>query len=194
MASRFSIHSFLIAVGGRMRVMQTELRIVQAVSPEMVEAARALFLEYAASLGVDLCFQNFEAELASLPGDYAPPHGRLLLAYWDKVQNEVRNENLAGCVALRQLDDTTCEMKRLYVRPAFRGKKIGHALALAVIAAAREIGYHRIRLDTLPSMAEAQSLYAALGFREISAYRHNPVPGSRFLELTIDNSPAGSNI
>jgi len=160
-----------------MRVVQTELRIVQAVSPEMVEAARALFLEYAASLGVDLCFQNFDRELASLPGDYAPPGGRLLLAY--------SGEEIAGCVALRRLDDTTCEMKRLYVGPGFRGKKIGRTLALAVIAAAREIGFERMRLDTLPSMTEAQSLYAALGFREIAAYRHNPVPGSRFLELSL---------
>jgi ribosomal protein S18 acetylase RimI-like enzyme len=157
------------------------LHILPAATPELVENARSLFLEYAASLGVDLCFQNFDCELASLPGDYAPPHGRLLLAYWD----EYRKENLAGCVALRKLDDSTCEMKRLYVRPAFRSKKIGRALALAVIAAAREIGYQRMRLDTLPSMTEAQSLYAALGFREIAAYRHNPVPGSRFLELAL---------
>jgi putative acetyltransferase len=160
-----------------MQRMEAELQIVQAGSAEMVEAARALFLEYAASLGVDLCFQNFDREVASLPGDYAPPGGRLLLAY--------NGEVIAGCVALRRIDETTCEMKRLFVRPAFRGKKIGRALAFTVIAAAREIGYHRMRLDTLPSMTEAQSLYAALGFRDIAAYRANPVPGSRFLELTL---------
>jgi ribosomal protein S18 acetylase RimI-like enzyme len=176
-ALRFNGHSFLVAVSGRILAMETELRIVQADTAEMVEAARALFLEYAASLGVDLCFQNFDRELAALPGDYAPPGGRLLLAY--------SGEEIAGCVALRRLDDTTCELKRLYVRPGFRGKKIGHALVLAVITAAREIGYHRMRLDTLPSMTEAQSLYAALGFREIAAYRHNPVTGSRFLELAL---------
>jgi len=153
------------------------VRIVAACTEAQLADARSLFLEYAASLGVDLCFQNFSKELASLPGEYAPPRGTLLLATW-------KNE-LAGCVALRRIDDETGEMKRLYVRSAFRGKKIGRALALAAIAAAREIGYRRLRLDTLPSMTEAQSLYAALGFREIPAYRHNPVPGSRFLELSL---------
>jgi ribosomal protein S18 acetylase RimI-like enzyme len=177
MTSRFIVGLFLIVGSRRMQMMQTELRIVQAESVEMVEAARALFQEYAASLGVDLCFQNFDRELASLPGDYASPGGRLLLAY--------SGEEIAGCVALRRLDHTTCEMKRLYVCPAFRGKKIGHALTLAVIAAARGIGYHRMLLDTLPTMTEAQSLYAALGFRDIAAYRPNPVPGSRFLELLL---------
>lgn len=157
------------------------LLIRQAVTPALIAHVRTLFLEYAASLGVDLCFQNFDAELAALPGNYAPPGGTLLLALWQ--ENEI--ESPAGCVALRRLDPETGEMKRLYVRPAFRGKKIGHALALAVIDAARSLGYRRMRLDTLPSMTGAQTLYAALGFREIPAYRHNPVPGSRFLELLL---------
>ena len=157
--------------------MDSKLEIVSAASPELVAHVRALFREYAASLGVDLCFQNFDQELASLPGDYAPPAGRLLLAYL--------NASPAGCVALRKLDADSCEMKRLYVRPVARGKKIGLALANAVIAAARELGYARMRLDTLPSMTEAQRMYAALGFRDIPAYRVNPVPGSRFLELPL---------
>jgi putative acetyltransferase len=157
--------------------MDSALKIVPAASPQMLDHARTLFREYAAALGVDLCFQNFDRELAALPGDYAPPTGRLLLAYL--------NDSPAGCVALRKLDADDCEMKRLYVRPSARGKKIGLSLANAVIAAARQLGYARMRLDTLPSMTEAQSMYAALGFRDIPAYRHNPVPGSRFLELAL---------
>lgn len=136
-----------------------------------------MFLEYADALGVDLCFQGFDTELAELPGDYARPAGRLLAARL--------GDQLAGCVALRPLGDGACEMKRLFVRPAARGSGTGRALAEAVIAAARAEGYERMRLDTLPQMVEAQPLYASLGFREIEPYYDNPVPGARFLELTL---------
>lgn len=153
------------------------LEIVQAESLEQIAEARALFEEYAASLGFDLGFQDFAAELAGLPGDYAPPWGRLLLAFHDGRP--------AGCVALRELEAEICEMKRLYVRPGFRDLRVGRALAEAVIAEARGIGYSRMRLDTVPAMEKARSLYRALGFREIAPYRFNPIPGTAFLELTI---------
>jgi ribosomal protein S18 acetylase RimI-like enzyme len=153
------------------------IQIVDAHAGPHLEAARHLLGEYAASLGISLDFQNFEAELASLPGDYAPPDGRLLIALWQG--------RVAGCVALRTLGDRICEMKRLYVRPEFRGAKVGRALAEALTAQAREIGYARMRLDTLPSMERARAMYASLGFREIAPYRYNPVAGTAFMELTL---------
>ena len=151
--------------------------LVPADTPARIEAVRALFVEYAASLDVDLAFQGFEAELRGLPGDYAPPAGALRLALDGAAP--------VGCVALRRLDGTTCEMKRLYVGPAARGTGLGRRLAEDAIAIARGLGYARMRLDTLPSMRTAQALYERLGFRETAAYRANPVPGARFLELDL---------
>lgn len=164
------------------------VRIISADSRETVQKAAVLFREYASNLTVDLSFQEFEAELAELPGDYAPPQGCLLLAFIESsTEGQLGSEvpGLAGCVALRQFESTTCEMKRLYIRPQFRGQGVGRGLALAVMDAARRIGYRRMRLDTLPEMAEAQALYCSLGFREIPPYRFNPVPGARFFEIGL---------
>jgi len=142
-----------------------------------LEQAGALFREYADSLPFDLGFQDFEQELARLPGPYAPPLGRLLLALVD--------EEPVGCVAIRPLADTTAELKRLYVRPAGRGIGAGRTLAQAAVEAAGALGYTRIVLDTAPGMDAAVGLYRSLGFVEIPAYRLNPVPGATYLELTL---------
>jgi GNAT superfamily N-acetyltransferase len=152
-------------------------RIVDADTAELVSLAGGLFEEYAASVGVDLCFQGFAEELATLPGAYAPPSGRLLLAL-DEV-------HAVGCAALRPLEPGVCEMKRLYVRSAFRGTGLGRRLVERIIAEARVVGYARMRLDTLPSMREARSLYTELGFVSIPPYRPNPVAGADFLELDL---------
>jgi putative acetyltransferase len=154
------------------------IQFLQAESPAQVNEARKLFIEYSEWLGLDLCFQNFERELAELPGAYAPPRGRLLLA--------LHENEIAGCVALRPLGDDTCEMKRLYVRPNFRGLGLGRALALHLIEEARALDYARMYLDTLSAqMGEAIKLYRSLGFREIEPYYNNPVEGALFMELTL---------
>ena len=139
---------------------------------EMSEV-RTLFLEYAEALGVDLSFQDFDAEVAALPGDYDP----ILVARW--------NGELAGCVAMHPYGDAICEMKRLFVRSEYRKYGIGRALALRIIDEARSRGFRAMRLDTLPSMQNAMRLYETLGFRDIDPYRYNPIEGSRFLELTL---------
>lgn len=154
------------------------LSFVQAESPAQIADARELFLEYAQSLGFSLCFQNFDSELSNLPGDYAPPDGRLLLAEYER--------QVGGCVALHKLEDEICEMKRLYLRPQFRGKGLGRILADRIIAEARQIGYTRMRLDTVePVMKDAVAMYRRIGFREIAPYCNNPIAGALYMELLL---------
>jgi len=151
---------------------------IHAESAEHLEAVRCLFREYAEALGIDLGFQGFEEELAGLPGRYAPPEGRLLVALVDG--------KAVGCVALRKLEQGICEMKRLYVCPAHRGRGLGRRLAQAILEEARGIGYQRMRLDSLLSLNEATALYRSLGFVEIPAYTHNPLPEALFMELVLE--------
>jgi putative acetyltransferase len=166
--------------------MTTDSPIIRiAASAEDIVDIRQLLREYEDWLGTDLCFQGFENELAGLPGSYAPPFGRLLIA----MAAAESGHGSAGCVALRPFDESTCEMKRLFVRADFRGTGLGRRLTLAIIDEARAIGYRKMRLDTLPQQREAHRLYASLGFREIQPYRPNPIAGSLFLELDLDALP-----
>jgi putative acetyltransferase len=154
------------------------LTITQARAPAQIAQVRELFLEYAQSLGFSLCFQSFDQELAGLPGSYAPPGGRLLLMEYEGQP--------AGCVALHKLETGICEMKRLYVRPAFRRKGLGRVLAERIVNEARAIGYDRLRLDTVePVMKNAVALYRWLGFREIAPYCANPIAGALYMELEL---------
>jgi len=153
----------------------TEIR--PAILPQDLPEVRRLFRDYADGLDIDLSFQDFETELRELPGRYAPPRGRLLLAW--------RGTQPLGCVALRPLPGKDCEMKRLYVRAQARGERLGRRLAERICREAREAGYARICLDTLPTMQSAQALYRALGFRPIEPYGYNPVPGALFLALDL---------
>jgi ribosomal protein S18 acetylase RimI-like enzyme len=153
------------------------IEITEALDPAAVTACRTLFQQYQKALDIDLSFQGFASELDALPGEYASPRGRLLLAH--------DGDAVAGCVAMRPLTSDTCEMKRLYVTPRFRATGVGRMLAERVIAEARSAGYTRMYLDTLPTMAGAQRLYESLRFRDIPAYRHNPIAGARFLGLDL---------
>jgi GNAT superfamily N-acetyltransferase len=155
------------------------LQIFQATSDDDIQQARGLFEEYASGLGISLCFQNFDQELKNLPGDYAPPDGRLLLATED--------DQLAGCIALRKLERGVCEMKRLFLRPAYRGQGLGKVLVESIIDEARKLGYTHMRLDTLPGrMDKAIALYRSIGFVEIGPYCENPVEGAKFMELDLN--------
>ena len=159
-----------------------QVDLLSAETPAQVEAVRGLFREYAASLAIDLCFQNFETELATLPGDYAPPGGALLLALVDGVP--------AGCVAMRPLPESdhvnACEMKRLYVKPAFRRFGLGRLLTQQLIDAAMQAGHSGMLLDTLDDMEAARGLYTSLGFEEIPPYYFNPIPGAHYLKVDLD--------
>ncbi len=156
------------------------IHIVEALFPEQRDVVSDIFIEYAASLQVDLSFQDFAGELAALPGKYAAPFGRVLLASLDGA--------VIGCVALRQFDADTAEMKRLYVRPAGRGMQVGRRLAETICELARTQGYRRIRLDTMPAMTAAQQLYRSLGFMPVAAYVYNPVEGTQYMERDLSQT------
>jgi len=160
------------------KTIKDEFSLTQAQSLADIDEARTLFKQYEASLGISLCFQSFDQELANLPGDYAPPSGRLLLA---RDQGEI-----AGCIALRKLNDSICEMKRLYLRPNFRGKGLGGKMVKAIVNEAKQIGYSKMRLDTMPGrMDEAISLYRSVGFKEIAPYYENPTGCTLYMELDL---------
>ena len=163
-----------------------DIRLIRPETPAQLEATREIFREYAGSLGIDLCFQNFEAELRELPGGYAEPAGCLLLALVDG--------ELAGCGAFRALpeadDANACEMKRLYVRPAFRRFGLGRLIAQALMDEARRCGYSAVLLDTLDDMEAARELYASLGFEETAPYYYNPIPGAHYLKARLDDTPS----
>src|SRR6185503_11113229 len=163
------------------------MQIFPAHTQHDIEQARTLFEEYAAALGISLCFQNFDQELNALPGKYAPPDGRLLLATED--------DELAGCIAMRKLEPGVCEMKRLFVRPAYRSHGLGRVLVETIIDEARKLGYTQIRLDTLPGlMDKAIALYRSFGFVEIGPYYENPVEGAKFMELELLTTSQGATI
>ena len=159
-------------------IKMMEIRAAQF--PQQLEIVRDIFREYANSLAIDLDFQDFDAELANLPGKYAVPRGNVFLAW--------SNGEVIGGVAMRPIEGDVCEMKRLYVRPAGRGQQLGRQLATFMIQAAKEAGYNKVRLDTIPDMTAARQLYASLGFRPIPAYIFNPVAGAIFLELDLSAS------
>jgi len=156
-----------------------KVKIVEAKSEEQVRAAKGLFLEYAASLDFDLSFQSFEEEMKGFPDQYSSPTGRLYLA--------LEGNKAIGCVAVRRFEDGICEMKRLYVKPGFRGKKAGRLLAEAAIECAKGSRYKAMRLDTVSSMVSANNLYRTLGFKEIGPYRENPLQGAIYMELNLED-------
>ena len=160
-----------------MTTQSANVGIIHAVTPEEISAVRGLMREYGASVGVDLSYQNFEEELRGLPGDFAPPRGTLLLG--------IAGKEAAGCVAIRPLAENFCEMKRLYVRPAWRSTGLGKRLVEAALEDARRAGHRSVRLDTLPTMIAARKLYAALGFLPIAPYYQSPVAGTAFLQLDL---------
>jgi ribosomal protein S18 acetylase RimI-like enzyme len=160
--------------------MTAPISIRRATSPQDLDCARNLFEAYAASLEFDLGFQGFSDELERFPGEYTPPDGCLLIAEGEG--------GIGGCVGLRKIEDGVCEMKRLYVAPALRGRGAGRALAIAVIEEGRRLGYDRMRLDTVPSMTAARALYSSLGFTPIEPYRHNPVQGTAYMECALSRA------